>query len=56
LNIVQQNVGPACHEIEFHFARIPGVPPETRAFTLVRFPRTELLPGGMNIDAALRGL
>jgi hypothetical protein len=56
LNVVQDKAGPACHDIEFHFAHIPGDPPEVRAFAPVRYPRAELLPGGMDIDAALRGL
>jgi hypothetical protein len=56
MNVVRDKEGSGCHEIEFHFARIPGDPPRTRAFALVCFPRTELMPGGLRIDAAMRGL
>jgi hypothetical protein len=56
MNVIRDNDGPGCHEIEFHFARIPGDPPRMRAFALVCFPRAELAPGGMRIDAVMRGL
>jgi hypothetical protein len=56
MNVVQPEGGGAGQEIEFHFARIPGNPAIVRAFALVRFPRRELLPGGLNIDAAIRAI
>ena len=56
MNVVRDKDGPGCHEIEFHFARIPGDPPRIRAFVLVCFPRVELPPGGLQIDAVMRGL
>lgn len=43
-------------EIEFHFARIPTTPPRTRAFSLVRFARTDLLPAKSLLDEAARFL
>lgn len=56
MNVVQENAGQGCHEIEFDIARIPGNPPRIRAFLLVHFARAELLPGGLHIDAAMRAL
>jgi hypothetical protein len=56
MNVIRDKDGEGCHEIEFHFARIPGDPPRTRAFVLVCFPRAELAPGGLRIDAVMRGL
>ncbi|GAB7522790.1 hypothetical protein [Paraburkholderia sp. 2C] len=56
MNVIHDQDGEGCHEIEFHFARIPGDPPRTRAFALVCFPRAELAPGGLRIDAVMRGL
>jgi hypothetical protein len=56
MNVVQPAGGEAGQEIEFHFARIPGNPAIVRAFVLVRFLRRELLPGGLNIDAAIRAI
>jgi hypothetical protein len=45
MNVVQTDDSPeAGEEIVFQSARIPGEPPETRAFALVRFPRADLLP------------
>jgi hypothetical protein len=58
MNVVRdkhaQDEAVASQEIEFHLARIPGDPPTTRAFALVRFPCAELLPGGFDLDAASR--
>ncbi|WNC94456.1 hypothetical protein RI103_35445 [Paraburkholderia sp. FT54] len=54
MNVVQESNAQGGREIEFHFARIPGPTPETRAFALVRFNRSDLPPGGLNIDAAMR--
>ncbi|RKR38617.1 hypothetical protein [Paraburkholderia sp. BL17N1] len=56
MNVVHPEGSEAGQEIEFHFARIPGNPAVVRAFVLVRFPRRELLPGGLHIDAAMRAL
>ena len=44
-------------ELEFLVARLPGtVPPQDRAFVLVRFPRAELLPAQQLRDDAARWL
>jgi hypothetical protein len=56
MNVIQPGAGEKDREIEFHFARIPGNPAIVRAFVLVRFPRRELLPGGLHIDAATRAI
>jgi hypothetical protein len=56
MNIVQPEGNEAAREVEFDFARIPGNPAIVRAFILARFPREELLPGGLNIDAAIRAI
>jgi hypothetical protein len=56
MNVVQQDNAKGGNEIEFHFARVPGVTPQMRAFALVRFPRSDLPPGGLRIDAAMRAL
>ncbi|MFC0400212.1 hypothetical protein [Paraburkholderia rhizosphaerae] len=56
MNVIRENDGPGCHEIEFHFARIPGDPPRTRAFVLVCFPRREMPAGGLRFDDVMRGL
>jgi hypothetical protein len=56
MNVVQEGESPRGSEIEFHFARIPGPVPETRAFALVRFERAALPPAGLHIDAAVRAI
>lgn len=56
MNVVREDSAQAGHEIEFHLVRIPGDPPEVRSFALVRFGRLELLPGGLNVDEAMRHL
>jgi len=56
MNVIQPGGGETDREIEFHFARIPGNPAIVRAFVLVRFPRRELLPRGLHIDAATRAI
>ncbi|MCC8400540.1 hypothetical protein LJ655_01305 [Paraburkholderia sp. MMS20-SJTN17] len=56
MNVIRQDDTQASHEIEFRVARIPGDPPRMRAFALVRYPRAELLPAGLHIDAAMRAL
>ncbi|MBP0596094.1 hypothetical protein J8I87_42115 [Paraburkholderia sp. LEh10] len=56
MNVIQEGGSKRGSEIEFHFARVPGVTPEMRAFALVRFDRLDLPPGGLQIDAAMRAL
>lgn len=41
-------------ELELHFARIPTTPPRTRAFSLVRFARADMLPAKSMLDEAAR--
>ena len=41
-------------DIEFRLAHIPGTPPETRAFSLVRIARGDLLPAKSRLDEAAR--
>ena len=45
----------ACEDIVFHIARVPAME-QMRAFALVRFPRSELLPVGSLLDQAIREL
>ncbi|MFC4704938.1 MULTISPECIES: hypothetical protein [Paraburkholderia] len=54
MNVVRNDETQASRLMEFRLARIPGDPPRMRAFALVRFPRAELLPAGLHIDAATR--
>jgi hypothetical protein len=56
MNVIQPAGVAAAHEIECYFARVPGNPPITRTFALVRFPRKELLPAGLRIDLATRAI
>ena len=56
MNVVQEGETKGGSDIEFHFVRVPGVPPQMRAFALVRFRRSDLPPGGLQIDAAMRAL
>lgn len=56
MNVVEETVTSAGHEIEFDIARLPGNPPLMRAFALVRLRRDALLPEGLHIDAAMRAL
>jgi hypothetical protein len=42
--------------MEFNIARLPGNPPQMRAFALVRYRRDGMLPEGLHIDAAMRAL
>jgi hypothetical protein len=56
MNVVQPEGSEAGKKIEFHYARIPGNPAVVRTFVLVRFPRRELLAGGLHIDAATRAI
>jgi hypothetical protein len=41
-------------ELEFHIARIPGKPSRSRAFSLVRFARADLLPASSMLEEAER--
>ncbi|WP_244257795.1 hypothetical protein [Paraburkholderia phymatum] len=56
MNVVQDPDSNIGTDIEFHFARIPGHRAVIRSFVLVRFPRCELLSGGLDIDAAMKAL
>jgi hypothetical protein len=56
MNVVQETVTPAGHDMEFNIARLPGNPPQMRAFALVRYRRDGMLPDGLHIDAAMRAL
>lgn len=56
MNVLRQDDSEAARQIDFRIARIPGDPPRMRAFALVRYPRAELLPGGLHVDAAMRAL
>ncbi|WP_233859042.1 hypothetical protein [Paraburkholderia sp. HD33-4] len=56
MNVIRNDDSQASREIELHLARIPGDPPRMRAFRLVRFPRDELLPAGLHVDAATRAI
>lgn len=56
MNVVQEGDSQRGNDIEFHFARIPGPVPETRAFALLRFSRSALPPAGLHIDAAVRAI
>jgi hypothetical protein len=56
MNVVQPAGSRGSHDIEFNFARIPGIKPEQRAFAVVRYSRHELLPAGLHIDPAIRAL
>ena len=56
MNVVQEGETKGGSDVEFHFVRVPGVTPQMRAFALVRFRRSELPPGGLQIDAAMRAL
>ena len=50
LNVVAE----AGAALDFEVARVPGDPPLTRAFALVRIPRSALLPPGQLLDDAAR--
>ena len=60
-NVVQENGADGekeedgtVSEVELHFARLPTTPPRMRAFSLVRFSRSELLPAPRLLDEAAR--
>jgi hypothetical protein len=55
MNVVQTGDDPeAGEEIVFQCARIPGDPPETRAFVIARFPRADMLPPRVLLTEAVR--
>jgi hypothetical protein len=55
MNVVQEgNSDQDAEEIEVHLARIPGNPPQVRAFTLLRFARADLLPAKSMVEDAAR--
>lgn len=56
MNVVQNAAAPRGRDVEFNFARIPGPTPRMRAFALVHFNRSDMPPGGLHIDAAMRAL
>jgi len=56
MNVVQEGDTTRGNDIEFHFVRVPGAPPQMRAFAMVRFRRSDLPPGGLHIDAAMRAI
>ncbi|EDZ97379.1 conserved hypothetical protein [Burkholderia sp. H160] len=56
MNVIRNDDTQASREIELRLARIPGDPPRMRAFILARFPRDELLPAGLHLDAATRAI
>ena len=56
LNVVQGKGQQSGREIEFHSARIPGNQPEIVRSRWCACPRVDLQPGGLRIDAAMRGL
>ena len=56
MNVVQEGESKGGRDIEFHFVRVPGVTPQMRVFAMVRFRRSDLPPGGLHIDAAIRAL
>ncbi len=52
--VVEDGSAQAGAELEVHTARIPTSPPRTRAFSLVRFARSDLLPAKSMYDEANR--
>jgi hypothetical protein len=56
MNVVQDRETSRSHRIEFDVANIAGNPPQIRAFALIRCSRDDLLPAGLNFDAAMRAL
>jgi hypothetical protein len=53
MNVIVEDRAHGGTAFEFQVARVPGDPPVTRAFALVRFPRAELLaPGHLSDEAA----
>ena len=57
MNLVQNDENdPAGEDFVFQVARIPTIPPQLRAFSLVRCRRDDLLPAGNLLDEAVRQL
>ncbi|RZI40774.1 hypothetical protein EGT07_22690 [Herbaspirillum sp. HC18] len=55
MNIIQERIDQQdVEEIDFQTARIPTNPPQTRAFSLIRFARADLLPVANLLDTAER--
>jgi len=54
MNVVLPENGAQSEQLIFRLARIPTTPPQVRAFALVRFARTELLPAISMLDEAAR--
>jgi hypothetical protein len=53
MNVVQEgSAGQAGEELQIPTARIPANPPRTRAFSLIRFSRKDLLPPQSMLDQA----
>jgi hypothetical protein len=52
--VIEESSAQAGDEIELHFARIPTEPPRMRAFSLIRFKRSDLLPAKSLLDEATR--
>jgi hypothetical protein len=52
--VLEPGSSEAGDEIAFQVARIPGTPPQMRAFALVRFARAELMPATSLLDEAAR--
>jgi hypothetical protein len=56
MNIVVERGEPGGKDFSFQVAQLPGNPPSTRAFALVRFPRAELMAPERLTDEAARFL
>jgi len=54
MNVVQETGASGATELEFEVAQVEGPPARERAFALVRFPRTDLLPPGQGMAEAER--
>jgi hypothetical protein len=58
MNVVQEGSAAEAHdqlpELQIPIARIPTTPPRTRAFSLIRFARKDLLPAQSMFDQAAR--
>jgi len=54
MNVMQDASSPNGTELAFEVARTDGPPPRARAFALVRFPRSDLLPVGHGVAEAER--
>jgi len=54
MNVIQKEASTAGAELAFEVARAEGPPPRSRAFTLVKFLRADLLPPGQGVADAER--